>query len=156
MGFLSLRRRVTRRVLLVTIGALPLFVLSSGQYQRGHADVWTLLLFLPFFLYFPLARFSSRVLRKTNGVLDERQRLLLARAYAVAYKVAFVAIFITLLSYMFSDPSGPVFELVLLWSFYLIWLLPTCVIAWLEPDPPAEEVSHASNASTRPTQRHLA
>lgn len=79
------------------------------------------------------------------GRADERERSLRDHAYRRAYLIlGFVWGTLLFWPLPFPDPAGYFWKVLAFFSIY--GSLPTAVIAWLEPDLPAEEVSRASNA----------
>lgn len=144
--FIGPMSRTLRRALVVVAYTLLLFALGTGLYEQGHLSGWSSLLILSFLLLLRLASFGGSVLKKTQGAYDERQRELVLRSHSVTYWFVAVPMLLTVLVYMYGGEGSDLFEMLLFITFYLIFFLPTTVIAWLEPNPPAEEVSRASNA----------
>jgi hypothetical protein len=83
----------------------------------------------------------------SDRFLDERQRGVRDRAHRLAYVVVSWYV-LALLILMGRSPEvfGGDARALLLAAGLAVLVLPGWIIAWLEPDPPAEEVSRASNA----------
>lgn len=137
--FIGPMNRALRRVLVIVIYAIPLFVFGTGQYEQGRLNGWSSLLVLSGLLLLRLSFFSQGVLKKARGTHDERQRELVLRSHSVTYWVIAVPMLLTILVYMFGGVGSALFELLLFTTFYLVFFLPITVIAWLEPNPPTED-----------------
>jgi hypothetical protein len=79
--------------------------------------------------------------------LDERQQRVRDHAHRAVYPFVswYVVGFLLLVGGNPNVLEGPLWGLILSGGLAVL-VLPTIYIAWLEPDPPAEEVSRAPNA----------
>lgn len=147
-----LNTRRNRR-LYITLYALALVFL----YPFLHENLGTLAT-LAFFFVSPLyyAR-SSLIAAYRKDRMDERERGVVLAGYEIAYAILALTLVVSLFVAAYYLPTKWLAGAALYFLFtpdvlfdpftmtLLVLVLPACVIAWLEPDPPAEEkFSHTS------------
>lgn len=142
----------SHRRLYVTLYALALVLLYP--LLREYLGMLASLAFL---LASPLYYSRSTIIAAyQKGRLDERERQAALESFKIAYEILVVTLLVSLAVSAYPPPkwlAGVVRYFLFtpsvlfdLWTLMLLALvLPACVIAWLEPDPPAEEVRVASN-----------
>lgn len=148
---IRLNTRANRR-LYVTLYALALVFLYPSLYENLGVLASLAFLFVSPLYY---AR-SSLITAYRKGRMDERERGVALAGYEIAYAILALTLVVSLFVANYPPPewlagAAPYFLFtpsVLFDPFtmtLLILVLPACVIAWLEPDPPAEEkFSHTS------------
>lgn len=138
--------RTLRRVLIAIAFAIPLLVFGTGRYESAAFSVWHFLLGVSLVIFIWLVGFYGHSIGLVDGRFDERQRELNQKATSLVYPILIAPIIISMLLYQSGQAQTPVFEFFFFATFYLVGFLPASIVAWLEPNPPAEEVSRASNA----------
>lgn len=142
-------KRSTRRALSIA-AVVVLFTYFFAGLLGERFFIPTFLLFILFFLIvFYLNKATGNVALAKDHKLDERQRSLRDHAHRLTYKAfSFYAIFMLLLNmFGFTDlyiPYGrsgstAIMTLLLLVNAFLFISLPVLYVAWLEPNPPAED-----------------
>lgn len=134
-----LKRRYRRALVLAFHGgyaALLVFLLPQLSMPGLQAAYFTLV--ACWLLIFMTTGF---VQDKRESILDERQRSVRNRAHHYAY---LWLVGVALIIYWTS--GGIDNGTLAMYALLTYAVLPSSVIAWLEPNPPAEEVSRASNA----------
>ena len=146
-------RRSTRRFWLVAAYASLAALLFLGWTGVLTSD--TLILtaaFAVMAVFVRLNRATGTVADKPKSVLDERQEAMRNRAYRLSYQIMMVLALLLGLAFALvrssftdypsffalSDTEAAV-RAALGVYFVLLFILPTTVIAWLEPNPPTEE-----------------
>ncbi len=136
----------TNRRLYVTLYALGLVLLYP--FLHGYLGLLASLVFL-FVSPLYYAR-SALITAYRKGCMDERERGVALAGYEIAYAILALTLISSLFVTNYPPPewlagAAPYFLFtpdVLFDPFtmtLLILVLPACVIAWLEPDPPTEE-----------------
>lgn len=153
---MKLERTVSRRQRRVLCAFTALAVLVFPATLDAQAPLGTRWMsFAVFLSLFAVLVVSTRRLAfRSAKTLDEREVQLGLRAYQHGYGFAIGIIVGSVVSEFTSFPSPPfTFEPTiavtpadLVYWLTIILVAPTLVIAWLEPDPPAEEVRTIANA----------
>lgn len=154
-------RALRRFLVVVNYLVIVALVVNYGLVARGLGLRWlysaTLFIFLLVLISrIPLISFVTRVTGLFSTHLDERQQAQRNRIYALSYQTLFVLASICLFGWMFAlkypvawfmpeinRPPWTAYAdqmaFFLLFSLDTILFLPVALVAWLEPDPPAED-----------------
>ncbi|ADI15603.1 hypothetical protein [Truepera radiovictrix] len=124
--------------------------------------LWALLFGLPTWLWMGglalslllsvwLDRATGRVVHLGHARLDERQRAFKAHVYFRAYRALCLVIAALVAICLLFEPATPptsteVYRAAFVFLLFAAGWLPLSLTAWLEPDPPTEELSRPSKA----------
>ena len=151
--FNSPMKRSARRFWLVTAYASLLALLLLGWTGVLASDTLILIgAFAVMAIFVRLNRATGTVADKPKSVLDERQEAMRNRAYRLSYQIMMVLALLLGLAFALvrssftpypsffalSDPEAALMAALGVY-FVLLFILPTTMIAWLEPDPIHEE-----------------
>lgn len=162
-------QRVGRRFLVVANYLVGFVLIANyGLVARGLGLPWLRDVTEPVFLLLLLSRIPLfSLVSRATGLFskspDERQQAQRNRIYALSYQTLIVLVCLCLIGWAFllkypvawfmPDINRPPwvgyadqFFVFLLVVTDTVLFLPVALVAWLEPDPPAEEVPAAPNA----------
>jgi hypothetical protein len=155
LGRRSVRRCVVVLLVVVCVGLLatppPTYNPTSGESSTGPSLVLLMIMVL---LNIALGRATQRVASAPETMVDERQEALRNRAYRVAYVVLLVTVgAILLVADLASEQSRAWLGGTVAWSGWLVFgellfVLPTMVLALVEPDRVEPEAGDVSGGST--------